>query len=247
MYRIWPLLLISLAGCSHAPPLIVTPAEPHVQRGEGIPIADFSAIEAVDRAKAASWRNVVDAARAVISSDDFAEAVKSRTLEARSRGSSVSGEDVLRMYRGESATRGQILTQYALTTDGCGGQTASTGIYRTDPNGGYDHAIVTLNTCTLARATDATDVYAFACAVNTAAHELTHSVIVDGEQPYQDGGHQGDRHPMVSYTLGAIAQCVYLEHADKLPGSFDACVTRIGGHSFDAGTCCADWSKGCAR
>lgn len=146
----------------------------------------------------------------------------------------VRGQGVLEMYLGSSAVRGQVITQYALTKEGCDDQTASTGVYSTIPHGEYDHAIVTLNTCTLERAANP-DIFAFACAVNTAAHELTHSVIVDGVQLYQDGDHKDDRQPMVSYTLRAIAQCVYLKQAGKLTMGLDACVRRVGEHIFDPG------------
>ncbi|TMQ26560.1 MAG: hypothetical protein E6J90_04235 [Deltaproteobacteria bacterium] len=72
-------------------------------------------------------------------------------------------------------------------------------------------------------------------------------MIVDGAQPYQDGGHKGDLHPMASYTLGAIAQCIYLKQVGKLTMDLDACVRRVGEHVFDPGTCCADWSKRCKQ
>jgi hypothetical protein len=235
-----------LAGCgSDGPPRIATPAPPqHVERGPGIPAADYSAIEAIDPTRAANWRKVVDSARTVIASDDFQTAVKARTLEAVSHGPAVDGADVLEVYLGASAVRGQVITQYAITKADCDHQTASTGVYSTLPHGASDHAIVTLNTCTLERAASPDD-FAFACAVNTAAHEFTHSVVVDGAQPYQDGGHRSDPHPMVSYTLGAIAQCVYLKQHDKLTMKLDACVTTVGDHVFNPGTCCADWSKRC--
>lgn len=83
MLRTLTLSFVWLAGCGHGPPQTVTPTPPqHVERGPGIPTADYSAIEAVDPIRAANWRGVVDATRRVIASDDFQTAVNVRTLEA---------------------------------------------------------------------------------------------------------------------------------------------------------------------
>src|SRR5204862_3653216 len=107
----------------------------HVERGPGIPTADYSAIEAVDPIRAANWRKVVDVTRGVIASNDFQTAVNARTLEAVSHGPPVRGQDVLETYLGASAVRGQVITQYALTNEGCSDQTASTGVYSTIRHG----------------------------------------------------------------------------------------------------------------
>jgi hypothetical protein len=65
------------------------------------------------------------------------------------------------------------------------------------------------------------------------------------DQFYQDKGHQGDTNPIVSYTVGAIAQCTYL--ATRSPPmipttAIGECVAKVGTHSFDPSTCSDAWS-----
>lgn len=83
------------------------------------------------------------------------------------------------------------------------------------------------------------------CAINTIAHELTHTVVDfakdEARQPYTDSGGAltwllGDER-VVSYTVGALAQCTYLEQAGGLVASFDQCLHDRGTHSFNASGC----------
>lgn len=83
------------------------------------------------------------------------------------------------------------------------------------------------------------------CAINTLAHELAHTVVDfrGGEawQPYKDEGDSwmwllGGKH-IVSYAVGAIAQCTYLEQSGGLTTSFDQCVQDRGTQSFNASGC----------
>jgi hypothetical protein len=86
-----------------------------------------------------------------------------------------------------------------------------------------------------------------ACAVNTIVHEWTHTVATDPKsvaQAYIDDNHKSSGAPLVSYTLGAIAQCAYLEDHYKRPlddRSFAECVRTIGTTVFVYDTCESGW------
>lgn len=86
------------------------------------------------------------------------------------------------------------------------------------------------------------------CAINALAHELAHTVVDfrGGEawQPYKDEGTGwmwllGGKH-VVSFAVGAIAQCTYLEQSGGLTTPFDQCVRDRGTQSFNASGCDAD-------
>lgn len=93
------------------------------------------------------------------------------------------------------------------------------------------------------------------CAVNTFAHELTHTVVEVGSDGsgvlvFADRGHRwgnrllylGHRHHFVSYAIGAIAQCVYLDNNGLVkPGGMDACIEHWG--VFDTTDCDASWQS----
>lgn len=83
------------------------------------------------------------------------------------------------------------------------------------------------------------------CAINTLAHELTHTVSRDNKQfryLFTDGGRRWATflgRPLVSYTVGAVAQCTYLQqHGDVLGTDLRACIERWGTNQF--------YSSGCA-
>jgi hypothetical protein len=77
-----------------------------------------------------------------------------------------------------------------------------------------------------------------ACLINTLAHEWTHAIPgVDGKERFTDDGHKGSAHPLVSYTVGAVAQCSFLEEQNGLlPAQlFEACVEAVGTRDFFGG------------
>jgi hypothetical protein len=82
-----------------------------------------------------------------------------------------------------------------------------------------------------------------ACAINTVAHEWTHLVTATGSvSTFQDGCHALAAVPLVSYTVGAIAQCAYLVEQGKFPIDMAACVAAVGTTEFDDDTCRAGWA-----
>lgn len=125
---------------------------------------------------------------------------------------------------------------------GSSGELADTAI------GVRDHAAtITLRTPVLER-WQATSVEARACAINTVAHEWTHLVTTTGAiSTFQDRCHTQSTVPLVSYTVGAIAQCAYL--AKRVAFSIDmaACVAAVGTTYFDGDTCRAGWAASMNR
>lgn len=80
-----------------------------------------------------------------------------------------------------------------------------------------------------------------ACAINTLAHEWTHA-IADAKMRilFTDDGYQHFDDPVVSYTVGAVAQCVFLQRW-RPQLDLNVCIQAAGTRSFRACTCEAGW------
>ncbi|NUP07999.1 MAG: hypothetical protein HOW73_18290 [Polyangiaceae bacterium] len=73
------------------------------------------------------------------------------------------------------------------------------------------------------------------CAVNSLVHEMTHTVTSDKSrytQLFRDRGRSTHDVPLVSYVLGAAAQCTYLQAPDIVE-----CVRKWGTNIFKSGDC----------
>jgi hypothetical protein len=82
------------------------------------------------------------------------------------------------------------------------------------------------------------------CAVNTLAHELAHTVPQSQDRfsyLFADNARRWAaimRRSLVSYTIGAVAQCTYLDRLGRMTGgSLPACVQYWGTNSFDGRKC----------
>ena len=92
-----------------------------------------------------------------------------------------------------------------------------------------------------------------ACAINTLAHELTHTIVADpahdnSRQLYTDDGYRSLTGPvrLVSYTLGSLAQCTYMQKNTLIPptdAAFDECMRTWGTHSFMVSKECTKHDK----
>ncbi len=130
----------------------------------------------------------------------------------------------------------------------CGSTTAETGFGRCE--GVDDAAIVTLFDATLVRLAR-TDREARACAVNTLAHEWSHAhPRTGGGSQFTDDEHESSSTPLVSYTIGALAQCVYLREeylADdgnqRALFALERCVAEVGTNHFAAASCEPGWGQ----
>jgi hypothetical protein len=79
------------------------------------------------------------------------------------------------------------------------------------------------------------------CAINTAAHELTHTISeTPGKVDFTiaDGGYGGaakkGQH-FASYTVGSVAQCTWLQERRAMPGSLAECVRSHGTQGYTCG------------
>jgi hypothetical protein len=85
------------------------------------------------------------------------------------------------------------------------------------------------------------------CAVNSLAHELSHSFSQDpvkADYIFADKGKGSVFNlieyfygPLASYTIGTVAQCTMLEEANELPAGFAACLTTWGTDEFNSDYC----------
>ena len=85
---------------------------------------------------------------------------------------------------------------------------------------------------------------AYACDINTIVHEWMHAVVdAQGNERFTDKGHKGSKVPLVSYTVGAIAQCTFLEEsfAELPPAEFVKCVEAVGVRNFYYESCAERW------
>lgn len=84
------------------------------------------------------------------------------------------------------------------------------------------------------------------CAVNTAAHELSHLITSDpvefrtNTQPVKDNGaaQNSNQNAVASYLIGTAAQCTWLQDQGYLPKvNFKTCVKVFGHRGFNGGRC----------
>jgi hypothetical protein len=197
------------------------------------------------------------AARVIASSLFRRHLVKIAKIDPQPNATPTDGSTVANLYLGLDGVAHQYPSKYLTTTQGCtgfplthtGASTATTGL-----NGASGTATTTLHSCTLERAraypkTDADPGGTFACAVNTLAHEWSHSIPDESRHQtvnnwlYQDTGHKHAKMGLVSYTIGAIAQCAYLDSRGfKIEERFEECVESVGTTTFNSSTCNERWA-----
>jgi hypothetical protein len=114
------------------------------------------------------------------------------------------------------------------------GETAITGLMPGNPR----YARTRLHHVVLERYTHVPE--GRACAINTIAHEWTHAIEDNDSEVFTDDGYRALHSPFVSYSVGAVAQCVYLA---KWRSNLDvqACIQYVGTHGFFACTCEQGW------
>lgn len=104
------------------------------------------------------------------------------------------------------------------------------------------HATIVLRSPVISRVEGSVE--AFACTVNTLAHEWTHAVSATGaESFFTDEDHKDSTVALVSYTVGSLAQCVFLDAHGYSGMDLQACVREIGRMSFDQSTCSAKGAR----
>lgn len=116
------------------------------------------------------------------------------------------------------------------------GSAASTGIHS-------NKATTTLKTVHIERwpkGDSRAELLRKACLVNTIAHEWTHAIAgpYDGYR-IVDADHAQFGHPLVSYTVGSVAHCAFLENKGLLvENAFWQCVEDVGTNIFNGAIVC---------
>ncbi len=229
--------LSSAAPAPDSPPAAPVPQAP--------PVSSYDRLGSA--ARIAEIRALVDATAAVVVSPAFHTHLAALTTLRATPDSSptLAGEDVYRSYVGFDAISKPGPTSYAPKEASCLHQTAITDFKGTSGSTTF------LNRCTFNRAASrpvpgSDDVEAFACAINTIAHEWTHTISEVGnpaKERYLDRGRNPSSGMLVSYTVGAVAQCTYLEAGDHLPVPFDACIDAAGTNLLKTAPCAKGWAK----
>jgi len=238
-------LLIGCGGYRSAAPLAWT-EEGHSP--SVTPAVSSYALLALD---VAASLEPLDALTDTIVGGDRFRCVLSRidALSTEGRVGPISGARVALAYAGSLVGFKRLPACYAYKKGG-GSETARTGTGHQrslcNPNG-TSVANITIREATLERVKGAS-IEERACAINTLAHERSHGVIResvgDNVMVFTDEGHDRQPNPVVSYVIGAVAQCVFLE-AQYSARAFDvrSCIEDVGTNSFDPGSCTPEWSK----
>lgn len=229
------LVPLALGACAINAPAL-GPAVPYDPGYLRISVADD--VQPEDRQ---AVQELVDATLQVITSDDFRDNLV-RLDGATSRlwlspyGETMSLDDVARIYRGEHQSVRPVPTRVQVNH---GNSTPSQGFYYQPEF----HSRITLTSDVLTRwRSDSMEQKA--CAVNTLAHEISHtfsSSTTQGEWVIADAGK--GRWPsflygaLASYTIGSVAQCtMLLAHEPQYEG-LGACLLRWGMNRFNSLEC----------
>jgi hypothetical protein len=217
---------------------------------EGIARVPTSADVTDSSEHGSTLKALVDTTAGVIGTVEFRTFVASIADIAPSRsGRPMTGARVDRVYAGRDDAFPRLPLLYAIGTHRS--QTAGTGRSNACSDGGPGRcrATITIGEATIRRASrlldEPTTAHAtIACAVNTLAHEWTHAftaAAVPSGYLFTDDGHKRSRSPLVSYTIGAAAQCVYLKLHNYGAIDLAKCVQAVGTNVFN-NTCTEEWA-----
>ncbi|MEO7730668.1 MAG: hypothetical protein ABIY55_06815 [Kofleriaceae bacterium] len=251
--RSWGVVLLLQACCA-------MPAKPlvHVSRHrinatpvEAFHTPDYSQL---DKTQAETYTALHRQVDELVHTSEFGAALRDiDTLAPTPKGDRISGAMFAAMYLHQYSDIESLPLCYRFEAAD-GSETARTGTFANRQGCGKGKAAVaeiTLHTVTLARASTE-QLEAHACAVNTLAHEWTHALtIVDDRvdtghrQLFDDGDHDHQPEPLAGYTVGAVAQCVYL--ARKRGGvehfKVASCIEEVGTNAFPLTSCSNGWAE----
>jgi len=185
--------------------------------------------------------------RTVVESAAFRAAVEDiDAIDAAANGDPFSGGAVARIYAGEVARFVRAPICYGYDADESSSETANTKV-KQQACGVDDAALLVVHQTVLNRANGGID--GRACAINTLAHEWTHA-IYDPHRPmakdpwmiFVDGDPDSAPSAVVSYTIGAIAQCVYLRTTYQQL-DLATCIDAVGTRTFRPCTCQKGWAE----
>lgn len=195
----------------------------------------------VDGAHADAIRAAHAAAQAVIETSTFAQALASVGLLATAPDAAAANDVTGAMVATDAFAVAAPIEYRSVRR--CGGTTASTALSTIE---GAPGATITLFTATIDRL-GARDRETTACVINTFVHEWTHVARAGNDFAYVDTGRGAATRPLVSYTVGAVAQCVYLaaQHRDSDGGEFalERCIGAAASVPLDPSTCVTGWGE----
>jgi hypothetical protein len=210
-----------------------------------LPTTHAPQLVAIDGDHAEAIRMCDAAARAVVESQEFALALSAigplAVAPDAEAAADVTGVDVVtRAFSTAAAARISFRTSRR-----CSSANASTALSTIN---GARGATITLFPATVDRLS-VTQRENTACVINTLVHEWTHVARDGTDFAYVDTGRGPTARPLVSYTAGAVAQCVYLASRYRedvgAPGGFamERCIAAAAAIPFDAETCVAGWGE----
>jgi len=186
----------------------------------------------------ATLNEIIDATLRVITSKPFAHhlaEVQQKPLYLSPGGDTLSASVVSAIYTGQNTSYQPVQTVARITRTWFSGAPI-TGLFAGSPT----TARITLTTYELERWRTGTP-NGRSCAVNTLAHEITHTIpktAGSGYYLFADRGRKDEpKQALVSYVVGSVAQCTMLENEGALGGSFPACVEKWGTNGFNSGDC----------
>lgn len=215
------------------------------------PVFDVESLSSERRSLAMA---VVEDAADVVSSEAFRVALNNLEPVATGNGNNkIAGSQILAIFA-DTSTFKPLPVRYfegGLNCKSSRHETADTGLdletgagTELDPRG---IAAVCIQKPVFARAQDSSDFAEVGCDINTIVHEWMHAVPDQRDKYlFVDAGHKGSPDPLVSYTVGALAQCVFLfqtlKHSASPTESFlTNCVTKVGTTVFKEESCDHDW------
>jgi hypothetical protein len=184
---------------------------------------------------------IINATLEVITGDTFADrlaAVDQQELWLSPSEGTMPPREVVNAFLGRRPSMGPLPTVADLSRGVFGPRTPVADLYGRP----VSSAKITLTKWELRRWRSGTP-EGRSCAVNSAAHEIAHTIwnsADGGEQMFVDGDRKiATRHnrPLVSYMVGTVAQCTMLEKQGALGGPFAACVEKWGTNGFNSYHC----------
>lgn len=186
----------------------------------------------------ATLNEIIDATLRVITSEPFSRhlaAVQQKPLYLWPGGDTLPAQVVADIYTGRNASYQPVRTVARITRQWFSGAPI-TGLFAGSPT----TARITLTTTELKRWRTGTP-EGRSCAVNTLAHEITHTIpdsAGSADYLFADRGRQDvPNQALVSYVVGSVAQCTMLENEGALNGTFAACVEKWGTNVFRSTNC----------
>lgn len=219
------LACLAIAGCAPAPTIEAAPAAYHASPATAIaPGSDQAEV----------LRDLLAEAARVMQSPEFGQALVSVASELDLRmapnGAVVDSDALVLMLRGAHPQVGYALARAQWRWPG----RSRTIIRRGVPVVQIKRSVRDLWTSQSPASRS--------CAINTAAHELSHTLGAN-DAPFQfliaDWGYDDapDTQHFASYTIGSVAQCTWLAQQGALTGTLRACIEANGTRDYSPPAC----------